>query len=810
MTQNILDRLELGKAINLAKKKAQEKSYEEVVDICSDILIKFPNNKKTKDLLNELPPEYFLNKGNIHLDKGELEAAINHYRRALKIKPDSAEAHNNIGFAQEKRGEASEAITHYKQALRINPKFLNTHMNLGIILMGIGSLEESEGCFKKVLTIDPSSADAKINLGNIYLKRGDVELAIDNYTQALELNPNNINAHYNMGIAEQKKNNFQDSIKWYKKTIELNPTYLGAYTNMGIIFTEMNDSSSAIESFSKALEIQPFYAEGYNNLGLAFAENEPVKATECFKKAIQIKPDFTNANINLGVVIKNISFTKYDLEMAEVLSNLIKKRIFLTPSSASKTHKDLLKLNPEFSEILSKNRSGNVEVELHQELEKLVNIPLFIELMMLCPMPDLEIESLILNIRRAALLQITEIKSTQEISQLFAAIACQCFINEYIYNEKANETEALVHLEEKIIKNLEDGTQPSSKEILILASYKSLNEFSWIDSLLNSSELTDVIKMQILDKREEKILSKSVPVFNQINNETSAKVRDQYESNPYPRWISVAAAHTPISIEKYIKKTNLKIYDQTIIECRYPEILIAGCGTGQHSIETTLEFEHKNVLAIDLSLSSLSYAKRKTKEYDLKNTEYMQADILDLEKLGQKFDIIESAGTLHHMKNPMAGWKILTQRLKPGGIMLIGLYSELARKNIVKVREEIEQLGINPNSAEMISFREGLIKSDQAHHKQITQMPDFYSLSELRDLLFHVEEHRFTIPQIKEHLNELGLVFCGFPHGEIQQKFKSKIIEPEAIYDLDKWDEYERKNPDVFFGMYQFWCQKPY
>jgi len=89
-------------------------------------------------------------------------------------------------------------------------------------------------------------------------------------------------------------------------------------------------------------------------------------------------------------------------------------------------------------------------------------------------------------------------------------------------------------------------------------------------------------------------------------------------------------------------------------------------------------------------------------------------------------------------------------------------------------------------------------------------MPDFYSLSELRDLLFHVEEHRFTIPQIKEHLNELGLVFCGFPHGEIQQKFKSKIIEPEAIYDLDKWDEYERKNPDVFFGMYQFWCQKPY
>tara|TARA_B100000787_G_scaffold93930_1_gene69343 strand:+ start:154 stop:381 length:228 start_codon:yes stop_codon:yes gene_type:complete len=66
-----------------------------------------------------------------------------------------------------------------------------------------------------------------------------------------------------------------------------------------------------------------------------------------------------------------------------------------------------------------------------------------------------------------------------------------------------------------------------------------------------------------------------------------------------------------------------------------------------------------------------------------KNIEYMQADILDLGNLDKKFDIVESSGVLHHMDDPMAGWKVLTDCLKPAGLMNLGLYSELARPHIV-------------------------------------------------------------------------------------------------------------------------------
>ena len=81
-------------------------------------------------------------------------------------------------------------------------------------------------------------------------------------------------------------------------------------------------------------------------------------------------------------------------------------------------------------------------------------------------------------------------------------------------------------------------------------------------------------------------------------------------------------------------------------------------------------------------------------------------------------------------------------------------------------------------------------------------------MSTLRDMLFHVQEHRFTIPQIEASLTQLGLVFCGFEHMGIIQNFKSKNFTENALYDLEKWDTFEKENPSIFAGMYQFWCQK--
>ena len=79
----------------------------------------------------------------------------------------------------------------------------------------------------------------------------------------------------------------------------------------------------------------------------------------------------------------------------------------------------------------------------------------------------------------------------------------------------------------------------------------------------------------------------------------------------------------------------------------------------------------------------------------------------------------------------------------------------------------------------------------------------------MKDLIFHVQEHRFTLPQIKNCLDELGLKFSGFGNKVAISNFREFHGNEANIYDLALWDQFEERNPQAFIGMYQFWCQKP-
>jgi cellobiose-specific phosphotransferase system component IIA len=87
--------------------------------------------------------------------------------------------------------------------------------------------------------------------------------------------------------------------------------------------------------------------------------------------------------------------------------------------------------------------------------------------------------------------------------------------------------------------------------------------------------------------------------------------------------------------------------------------------------------------------------------------------------------------------------------LKPGGLMKIGLYSELARQHIVEVRKEITALEVGTSETEIRKFRQSLAESHDENHQLLTTSSDFFSLSTLRDLIFHVQEHRFTSRRLK-------------------------------------------------------------
>src|SRR5207245_4905061 len=80
-----------------------------------------------------------------------------HYHQALHLKPDSAEAHNNLGLVLDNRGQHAEAIEHYRHALHIKPVAAEVHTNWGNVLAQEGKLAEAVEHYQRSLQIDPSS-----------------------------------------------------------------------------------------------------------------------------------------------------------------------------------------------------------------------------------------------------------------------------------------------------------------------------------------------------------------------------------------------------------------------------------------------------------------------------------------------------------------------------------------------------------------------------------------------------------------------------------------------------------------------------
>jgi 2-polyprenyl-3-methyl-5-hydroxy-6-metoxy-1,4-benzoquinol methylase/Flp pilus assembly protein TadD len=423
---------------------------------------------------------------------------------------------------------------------------------------------------------------------------------------------------------------------------------------------------------------------------------------------------------------------------------------------------------------------------------------------------DLELERLLTAIRRGLLQHATEADRSpvdDEGLEFFCALAQQCFLNEYVFAFGDIEWTHVRQVEERIVAALAAGAAIAPLDLIVIASYLSLHKLPGAASLLTRSwpdAIERLLTQQIREPLEEESDRNDIPALTPIDDAVSLQVQNQYEESPYPRWATVPQIE-PTTVVHFLRD-RLNIvpisWPQTTIGV---DILIAGCGTGSHSIDSALRFPKARILAIDISRTSLAYARRKSRELGLTNIAYGQADILKLAALGRRFDVIETVGVLHHLADPAAGWRVLLSLLRPHGLMLVGLYSATARQSLATARAFITERGYRATTDDIRVCRQELI--------QRFGMPpfrDFSSTSGCRDLLFNVMEHQFTIPQIKAFLDENRLTFLGFEQlpPDVLRQFQQQFSDVGALRDLDSWHAFEQTHPLTFGNMYFFWIQK--
>ena len=800
--------------------------------------------------------EVHSNLGNALKDLGRLDAAAAAYATALRIKPDFAEAHYNRGNALYTLGRLDDAVVAYKAALGIKPNYTEVHSNMGNAMKDLDRLDEAVAAYATALRINPDFAEAHSNLGNVLTGLGHLESAVAVCCAALAIKPNHAETLLNRGNAFYEMGRFDNALAAYGAALRIKPDYAEAYSNLGNALKDLGRLAEAVTAYGDALRIKPDFAEAHYNLGNALYDlGRFDDAIICFRAALGAKPDYAKALNNLAALHTGqgnfgtaLTLTIRSIRIKETKEA---KRIFVDcaqgvnwqyddseirtamvralteawdrPIQLAQSAFRLAKLNPDLSVVMTRAVAAWPQRLCAQALFDTAGVaalaadPLLHALLTSTPICDIEMERFLTMVRRtmldaAAGMTLIDGGAVAALD-FYSALARQCFINEYVFSYTDDEIAKASELRDSLSAALAAKAQIPALWPVTVAAYFPLCSLSLASQLLNTTwpdVVTAVLKEQICETEEERRLQATIPRLTVIEDDVSRLVQNQYEENPYPRWIRLATDAKPLDVDTALRRmfplatfNLLKKYDT-------PDILIAGCGTGQHSIGTALRFRGARILAVDLSMASLCYAKRKTQEMGLTSIEYAQADLLRLAEIDRHFDVIESAGVLHHLADPLAGWRALLSLLRPGGLMRLGLYSEVARRNIAKARTLISKHGYGSTADDIRQCRQFLANNDSdVEIKLVTELYDYFSTSNCRDLILHVSEHLMTIEILRDFIKDNNLRFIGFELNNISMVgYRRRFPNDPTATDLEQWSIFEKENPDTFLGMYQFWVKK--
>jgi predicted TPR repeat methyltransferase len=132
--------------------------------------------------------------------QGKLQKAEKIYRKILALKPDLAEAHNNLGDILLKSDRRSEAKFHFSRAIALKPSIGAFHNNLANALSSEGQHHEAIAAYRTALSFHPL-AEAHNGLGSALGHVGEIEQAQSQFSKALEINPHYLVARVNLGLS---------------------------------------------------------------------------------------------------------------------------------------------------------------------------------------------------------------------------------------------------------------------------------------------------------------------------------------------------------------------------------------------------------------------------------------------------------------------------------------------------------------------------------------------------------------------------------------------------------------------------------
>lgn len=647
----------------------------------------------------------------------------------------------------------------------------------------------AEALYRQALQLAPGRPSIMFNLGRLLLDGGRLEEAETQFAAVVALAPE-AEACFNLGVARAGQGHLTPALAAYDQAIALAPKFAPAQAARGWVLEQLQRLGEALAAHAHSVELAPDDAE----YQLSFCRCAGQLAAFTAADAAVLE---TAALICL-------KGNNVDHQQLQPLALFVLERRFARLRAQMET--------ADFDWV-------QVAQAAPQDLRAFCTDWLLLGALEKIALTDFSNESFFTGLRRGLLRLALAPRIDPALEKMVTGIAillaCQCFLNEYVWDVRPAEQEQAAALLARVEAGM-GGAAVSDLHFAVLGCYQPLYRRAalaqWLMGGLSQvgTVARRLLQMQVAEPLMEAAIVGELQEVAPIRDSVSLAVKAQYEENPYPRWLSIPRV-TPLPYVEHVLRDIAPNRPALATLTDTPEILIAGCGTGRHALSYARAFAGARVTAVDLSSASLAYAVRKARELGIVNVRFLRGDILDLDALGGSFDVVSSIGVLHHMADPEAGLAALLRRLRPEGYLALGLYSELARRDIVAMRAQIAAQGMESTPEGIRACRAWMRAQPGSEFTGLMrEATDFYSTSMVRDLLFHVQERRYTVPQLREMLARHRLEFLGFAahhQPRIKALYRENFPQDETMLDLGQWDTLEQEHPQLFRGMYQFWAR---
>lgn len=601
---------------------------------------------------------------------------------------------------------------------------------------------------------------------------------------------------------------YNQALAHLKLAIKHAPSDASCWYSFGHALLAKQDFEPAIDAFSRALHLEPKLPRA--DVSIAYALTQQGRVTEAFQAYRTLfKKHPTDRHI-IEKLFETAALIKADYYDPALEQDLL---AWLNTPDASFQNLSTLATSLLAHKYQAYRESAIID------LQDLARDELLISALKTLTFAHPKFEQFLCLVRKQLLLcAIASHYKDAALNRLAGAFSVQTDMNEHVFYQDDDEirlVKALKKLIHSYMKRPNNNASELPSIMALFTMYEPLSSLNGIEnitkqpSLIDAIDLKSLIQRAVFDAHEEQVMAIGIQHLANIDDPMSLKVKKQYEQNPYPRWNSLGY-NTPTHYGRALEAQLAGFKAPETFNMGTLKVLVAGCGTGQHALKVARYFRNVEVTAVDLSQRALAYAKRMARHYQIDNIRFYCGDLLAIDQLEDTFDVIECSGVLHHMAQPEQGLQALLTRLKPDGVMKIGLYSHEARSVIRRIRSFIEQHDMPKDAEHIRQIRHALINKKLGDDiNGITASVDFYSMSGCRDLLFHEQEHQFTTDQLSQLMDSHQLEFLGFIlNTDIKNRYFQEHPEDPNRTNLNLWGEFERKYPDTFSRMYQFYVQK--